>query len=117
MSVAHRHSLPPVRRCAERTAAERVCYDRHMTTPTVVDISSLITQTPGVYGGRPCLAGTRFPILQVAACYLDGMTAGDFSISRLMRSISASICSRVGGTACPSPAGRMKCPPFSSART
>jgi uncharacterized protein (DUF433 family) len=38
----------------------------------VFDIGQLITRTPGVYGGRPCLAGTRFPILQVAVHFNAG---------------------------------------------
>jgi uncharacterized protein (DUF433 family) len=41
------------------------------------DIGKLITCTPGIYGGRPCLAGTRFPILQVAAEFDAGMTAAE----------------------------------------
>jgi uncharacterized protein (DUF433 family) len=39
------------------------------------DISSLIVSTPGVCGGRPCLAGTRFPILELAVHYNAGETA------------------------------------------
>ena len=46
-----------------------------MATAALVDISSLVTQTPGVYGGRPCLAGTRFPILLVAVLHNEGWTA------------------------------------------
>jgi uncharacterized protein (DUF433 family) len=34
-----------------------------------------VTQTPGVYGGRPCLAGTRYPIIEIAANYSGGMSA------------------------------------------
>ena len=45
-----------------------------MATAALVDIGSLVTQTPGVYGGRPCLAGTRFPIVQLAAYYAEGLT-------------------------------------------
>ncbi|MEX0784642.1 MAG: DUF433 domain-containing protein [Dehalococcoidia bacterium] len=46
-----------------------------MAAAATVDIGTLITRTPGVYGGRPCLAGTRFPVLQVAVMYREGMTA------------------------------------------
>jgi uncharacterized protein (DUF433 family) len=42
------------------------------------DIGKLIECTPGVYGGRPCLAGTRFPILQVAAHYNAGLRPEQF---------------------------------------
>lgn len=44
-----------------------------MTAPAV-EISSLITRTPGVYGGRPCLAGTRYPVMEVAVHYNAGDT-------------------------------------------
>jgi uncharacterized protein (DUF433 family) len=44
-----------------------------MSQTTAVDIGTLITQTPGVYGGRPCLAGTRFPILEIAVHYNAGI--------------------------------------------
>jgi uncharacterized protein (DUF433 family) len=46
-----------------------------MATTAPFDIGTLITSTPGVYGGRPCLAGTRFPVLQIAAYVRDGWTA------------------------------------------
>jgi len=44
-----------------------------MSQTTAVDIGTLITQTPGVYGGRPCLADTRFPILEIAVHYNAGI--------------------------------------------
>ncbi|MFN8615866.1 MAG: DUF433 domain-containing protein [Dehalococcoidia bacterium] len=37
-----------------------------MSSTAPFDIGTLITCTPGVYGGRPCLAGTRFPVSMVA---------------------------------------------------
>jgi uncharacterized protein (DUF433 family) len=44
------------------------------STPTV-QIESLITSAPEVYGGRPCLAGTRYPILELAVHYKAGEPA------------------------------------------
>lgn len=38
-----------------------------MATEALVDIGSLITATPGVYGGLPRLARTGFPIIQLVA--------------------------------------------------
>jgi uncharacterized protein (DUF433 family) len=46
-----------------------------MTTPTEVDIGTLIERRRGVYGGRPVLKGTRFPILQIAVHYQEGLDA------------------------------------------
>jgi len=43
------------------------------------DIGTLIECTTGVYGGQPCLAGTRFPILQLAAEYNGGMSAEEIA--------------------------------------
>lgn len=49
------------------------------------DISELVTQVPGVYGGRPCLEGTRYPILEIAVHFNAGETAEqialDYSLS------------------------------------
>lgn len=46
-----------------------------MASTAPFDIGTLITCTPGVYGGRPCLAGTRFPVSQIAAHVRAGNTA------------------------------------------
>lgn len=43
-----------------------------MTSSAPFDIGTLITSTPGVYGGEPCLAGTRFPVSMVAAYAREG---------------------------------------------
>jgi len=50
-----------------------------MSSSAPFDIGTLIEATPGVYGGRPCLAGTRFPVLQVAVHYREGMTPEDIA--------------------------------------
>jgi uncharacterized protein (DUF433 family) len=46
-----------------------------MSSSAPFDIGTLITCTPAVYGGRPCLAGTRFPVLQIAAYVRDGWSS------------------------------------------
>ncbi len=46
-----------------------------MATKATTDVGTLITRTPGVYSGRPCLAGTRYPVLEVAVHFNDGATA------------------------------------------
>ena len=43
-------------------------------TPPINDIGSLVTQTPGVYGGHPCLAGTRYPVIEIAVHYNAGVS-------------------------------------------
>lgn len=45
-----------------------------MAAPATVDIGTLITRRAGVYGGRPCLAGTRFPVMQIALMHNEGLT-------------------------------------------
>jgi len=37
-----------------------------------VDIGSMITVTPGVVGGAPCIAGTRVPVRSIAGYYKQG---------------------------------------------
>ena len=55
-----------------------------MVASELVDIGTLITRTPGVYGGRPCLADTRYPVLELAAHYNAGepaeQIAGDYHL-------------------------------------
>jgi uncharacterized protein (DUF433 family) len=46
-----------------------------MASTAPFDIGTLITSTPNVYGGRPCLAGTRFPVTQIAAHLRAGHSA------------------------------------------
>lgn len=45
-----------------------------MTTETPIDIGSLIESTPGIQGGRPCIAGTAITILTVAEMWQNGLT-------------------------------------------
>jgi uncharacterized protein (DUF433 family) len=45
---------------------------------TMIEIGSLIESVPDVYGGRPCLARSGFPIIQLVADYQAGMRAADF---------------------------------------
>lgn len=40
----------------------------------LTDISALIVRSEGVQGGMPCLAGTRYPVLEVAVHYSAGAT-------------------------------------------
>jgi uncharacterized protein (DUF433 family) len=46
-----------------------------MASEAPVELGTLIISTPGVHGGRPCLAGTRIPVLTVAAHYRTGESA------------------------------------------
>ncbi len=45
-----------------------------------VELQELIERTPGIAGGRPCLAGTGMPVVQLAVHYRAGE-----SPSRLLR--------------------------------
>lgn len=40
----------------------------------MVELQSLIESTEGVAGGRPCLAGTGMPVIQIAVHYRAGET-------------------------------------------
>ena len=50
-----------------------------MTSSTPVDIGTLLTRTPDVYGGRLCLAGTRYPVTHVGSQYREGMSAEEIA--------------------------------------
>ncbi len=41
---------------------------------TVTDIGTLITQSPGICGGRPRIAGTGVSVLRIAGWYKMGHT-------------------------------------------
>jgi uncharacterized protein (DUF433 family) len=41
---------------------------------TLSDIGTLITQTPGVCDGRPCVAGTGVSVLRIAGWYKMGLS-------------------------------------------
>lgn len=45
----------------------------------VVDIGTLVTSTPGIQGGQPCLAGTRIRIATLAVYWQQGYTAEDIA--------------------------------------
>jgi uncharacterized protein (DUF433 family) len=38
------------------------------------DIGGLIEQTPGICGGRPCVAGTGVSVLRIAGWYKMGLS-------------------------------------------
>jgi uncharacterized protein (DUF433 family) len=46
---------------------------------TVTDIGTLIEQTPGICGGRPCIAGTGVSVLRIAGWYKLGWTPEEIS--------------------------------------
>jgi uncharacterized protein (DUF433 family) len=46
---------------------------------TVSDIGALIEQTPGICGGRPCVAGTGVSVLRIAGWYKLGWTPEEIS--------------------------------------
>jgi uncharacterized protein (DUF433 family) len=50
-----------------------------MASTAPFDLGTLIEATPGVYGGRPCLAGTRMPILQIAVLTSDGVPPSEIA--------------------------------------
>ena len=41
---------------------------------TVTDIGTLIEQTPGIRGGRPCVAGTGVSVRRIAGWYKLGLS-------------------------------------------
>ena len=46
---------------------------------TVTDIGTLIEQTPGICGGRPCIAGTGVSVRRIAGWYKLGWTPEEIS--------------------------------------
>jgi len=46
-----------------------------MATDTPIKVGELITRTPGVYGGRPCIRGTRMPVQTIALAHQEGLDA------------------------------------------
>lgn len=41
--------------------------------PAITDIGTLIRQTPGVCGGRPCIAGTGVSVRRIVGWYKQGL--------------------------------------------
>ena len=41
---------------------------------TAIDIGTLVVTTPETCGGRPCIAGTRISIAQIAVWHQQGMS-------------------------------------------
>jgi uncharacterized protein (DUF433 family) len=49
---------------------------------TIVEISTLITQTQGICGGRPRIAGTRTAVQTIAVDFNAGMTPEEIILQR-----------------------------------
>jgi uncharacterized protein (DUF433 family) len=49
---------------------------------TIVDISTLVTQTQGICGGRPCIAGTRTAVQTIAVDFNAGMSPEEIILQR-----------------------------------
>ena len=49
---------------------------------TIVDISTLVTQTQGICGGRPCIAGTRTAVQTIAIDFNAGMSPEEIILQR-----------------------------------
>ena len=47
---------------------------------TVTDIGSLITRTPGIRGGRPCVAGTGVSVRRIVGYYKLGLSPEEISV-------------------------------------
>jgi uncharacterized protein (DUF433 family) len=45
-----------------------------MSTAMTVEIGSLITRTPGILGGRPCVKGHRIGVHRIAGWWKMGLT-------------------------------------------
>jgi uncharacterized protein (DUF433 family) len=49
---------------------------------TIVDISTLVTQSQGICGGRPCITGTRTTIQTIAIDFNSGMSPEEIILQR-----------------------------------
>ena len=49
---------------------------------TIVDISALVTQTQGICGGRPRIAGTRTAVQTIAVDFNAGMSPEEIILQR-----------------------------------
>src|SRR5207248_3365565 len=50
-----------------------------MAATSPIDIGTLITSTPGVRGGRPCVAGTGVSVMRIAGWYKQGWIPEDIA--------------------------------------
>jgi uncharacterized protein (DUF433 family) len=62
---------------------------------TTTDIGTLITQTPGICGGRPRIAGTGVSVMRIAGWYRMGRSPeeiadqyGHFSLSKVFAALA-----------------------------
>jgi uncharacterized protein (DUF433 family) len=53
-----------------------------MATVTSVDIGTLITSSPDIWGGKTIIAGTRVPVFIIVASYQGGMTPEEIATDR-----------------------------------
>ena len=53
-------------------------------TEKPIDIGTLITRSPKIWGGKAILAGTRVPVFLIVAAYQSGMTPEEIARDRYL---------------------------------